>query len=1032
MKNITDLALRRPVTTIMVFVTVVLIGMIAATRLPLAFLPTLTGPQLWIEIPYPGSTPEEVERLITAPAEEALATVSGVKNIYSWSRESGAGISVQFDWGDEVELKGLEIREKLDGIRDQWPDDVERFFVYQWSSDDWAILNLRISSDKDLSNAYDLLNRNLKRPIERVNGISRVTLYGVEAKEVKISLLADRVAAYGIDLNVLMATLRKANFSVTAGQITDNNRRYAVRPVGEIRSAEELANLVVASPNIRLKDIAEITYAQPERNYGRHLDMKYAIGLEIFKEGTANTVEVTERVMAEIEKIKQNPEMSGIQLFIMDNQAEGIVSSIRELLKSGLIGAAFSFLILFYFLRQMTSTLVVALSVPFSLMVTLACMYFLDISLNILSMMGLMLAIGMLVDNAVVVTENIFRHRAKGGNPLEQTRKGVHEVSMAVVAGTATTAIVFLPNIVDQTDEISIQLSHVAVTIVISLAASLIISQTIVPLLTSRLNISQELGTKKTFINTLENLYERTLSWMISHKWWGATIILGTLFSVAIPASFVNSDMFPDGESRTFRIFYHIEGSYELETLEAAAFEMEEFLYENQKRFEIESVYSYFEEPSFVTSTVTLLDGDGAEKTASEIMDLIREEMPKMAIAAPTFDWRRENGGAEKIQVRLFGESSEVLTELSEEVARVLNNTPGFKDAESEAESGEEEVRIIVDRMRAQQLGVDPQQVARMVSTAMRGQNLPRFYTEEGETQVRIEFEGSDRQSIADLENMPVYLPNGETVKLAALADFQLKRGPSAIRRTNRITSMAVSTNLDEITSEEGREKLSQVMDRFNFPTGYSWGYGERFNFEQEAGQKMLVNTLLALVLIYLVMAALFESVLFPLSIWTSIVFAIVGVWWFFLITGTDFSFMAWIGILILIGIVVNNGIVLIDYVNQLRREGVVRNTAIIEAGKARLRPILMTAGTTILGLVPLCISNVAIGGSEGPPYFPMARAIVGGLLFSTMITVLILPNIYMMLDDMKLWSVRVIRLAKAPWKQLYFSREKPEESVAA
>jgi HAE1 family hydrophobic/amphiphilic exporter-1 len=1029
--SITEFAFKRPVTVLMVFTSVIILGWIASSRIPLAFMPEFTGPGLWIEIPYPGSTPEEVERLVVKPAEEVLATVSGVKNIRSWSRESGGGIQVEFTWGDNVELKALEAKEKLDGIRSQWPSDLERFFVNQWSTNDWAILNLRISSERDLSMAYDMLNRNLKRRLERIDGVSRVTLYGVEKREIKINLLSDRIAAYRIDLSSLLTNLRKANFSISAGNVTDNDRRYVVRPVGELKTVEEVSNLIVAAPNIRLSDIAEITYDLPKRDYGRHLDMKYAIGVDIFKESTANTVTVTDKVMEALKEIEKQPEMSGIQLFVMMNQADGIVKSLTELLNSGLVGAAMSILVLFYFLRQVGTTLVVALSVPFSLMITLAVMYFLDMSLNVLSMMGLMLAIGMLVDNAVVVTENVHRHQMMGGNKLEATLRGVKEVSLSVTAGTLTTAIVFLPNLLSTNNEISVYLGQVALTIIISLGASLILAQTVVPLLTARLPVPKTATERKrTFIDRAEDRYVKVLEWMISHKWWAAGIIVLLVGSVAIPLQFVKQNMFESAEQRQIRLIYHLNGTYDLATVEKAVTEMEKFLYDNKDKLEVSSVYSYFE-PRMATSTITLTDGEHAVLTTAQIMDSIRTRMPKLAIANPSFEWRRESGKGEFLELQLNGESSEALVEMSQEAARLLSLIPGLTDVRSEAESGEEEVHIIVDRDRAQAQGLTAQSIAQMVSVAMRGSNLPRFYSDEGEITVRIEFAGADRQSLQDLMNVPLYTPRGESIKLNSVADFRIHRGPKAIQRTNRMTTMGITMNLKGLTAQEAREKVSQVMNGYVFPVGYGWSYGQRFDYEGDTSDSMMQNTLLALALIYLVMAALFESVLYPVSIWTSIIFAVIGVWWFFLITGTAFSLMAWIGILILIGIVVNNGIVLIDYVTHLRANGFTREAAMLEAGKSRLRPIVMTAATTILGLVPLCFSNTSVGG-DGPPYFPMARAIVGGLTFSTFVTILVLPNIYLMLDDLKLWTGRVIRLSAEPFRAIKTVAKWPERSLAA
>jgi HAE1 family hydrophobic/amphiphilic exporter-1 len=317
----------------------------------------------------------------------------------------------------------------------------------------------------------------------------------------------------------------------------------------------------------------------------------------------------------------------------------------------------------------------------------------------------------------------------------------------------------------------------------------------------------------------------------------------------------------------------------------------------------------------------------------------------------------------------------------------------------------------MVDRQRASRYGFSSQEVARTVTAAMRGINLRPFQGDAGEIPVKLEFQEEDRRTIENLRNLPLFNGDSRPTSLAALADFTVRRGPNSIRRENRTTSLGVTAHLDGLTMGEARRKIGQVLGSYNFPAGYTWNFGERFDFEEEAFNTLLVNLLLALALIYFVMAALFESLLMPAAIWTQIIFAVVGVYWFFMFTGTDMTMMGMIGILILIGVVVNNGIVLIDYVNQLRQRGMGRREALIEAGGARLRPILMTAGTTVLSLLPLCVVTTQIGGN-GPPYFPMARAIVGGLAFSTLVTLLVLPTIYSLLDDLRLWSTRIRRTA--------------------
>ena len=1002
--KLTKLSLDRPVTSIMIFVSFVVIGIIASRMVPLEYFPDISFPGAFITMPYPNSTPQEVERNITRPVEEAISTISGLEEISSTSSENQAGIFVRFKMGSDIGLKAMEVKEKIDGIRNQLPDDLERFTINKFSAQDNPMMQLRISSQRDLSDAYDLLDRNLKQRIERLNGVARVDLYGVEKKQIRIELIPERLEAMNIDINQLTQQLRNSNFSVTAGKVDEAGKRYLIRPIGEIKTPEEFQELIVGSNNLRLKDIAEVTYDSPERDYARHLDRKYAIGLDIFKESGANTVAVADLVMSEIEVVNQLPEMRGINIFEMNNQASGIISSLTELLNAGLIGALFSVLILYFFLRQFTTTLIVALAVPFSLIVTLGFLYFLGLSLNILSMMGLMLAIGMLVDNAVVVTENIHRNQHMMEDQRAATVKGVRQVGMAVTAGTLTTIIVFLPNIISELSMIAVQMYHVAITIIISLVASLLISLTVIPLLTSRIKPPKK-AKKKRFIDKMEDWYEGMLQWLLKRRYASSALVLGTFLSVIVPMGVVNVDMFPPESSRELFLHYNLNSNYTLERVEKSVDVIEDYLYDNQDNFEIESVYTYYT-GDVAQSTLILTDEDSAQKDVTLIKKEIEEALPAITIGSPSFEYRSRNN-SEQVRVYVIGESSEVLTDLSDEVIRRLEDNPKFADVRTESESGTEEVQLVVDRQRAQNFGLSSQQVASMVSSSMRGTNLRRVRGQNGEVDVVLAMRDADRQTIDDLMSLPVNIGENQSVKLASLADYNVKQGPRSIQRQDRQTSMGITVNLDGTTMDEARTEIASVMNQINYPAGYGWSYGRSFDEDQQAMDEMVINMLMAMVLIYLVMASLFESVLFPSSIISSIFFGIIGVFWFFFLTGTTFSFMAMIGILILMGIVVNNGIVLIDHITQLRNEGMSRAEAIIKGGKDRMRPILMTAGTTVLGLVPLCFGTTQIGG-DGPPYFPMARAIVGGLTFSTVITLVILPTIYIILDDIKLWGSRV------------------------
>ena len=766
--------------------------------------------------------------------------------------------------------------------------------------------------------------------------------------------------------------------------------------MGEFHSIDEIGELIVGNHFLKLKDIASVQYDYPKMYEGRHLDRQYAIGLDVYKESGGNTVDVCRAVVKEVKAIGDVPEMEGISIYYMDNQGEGIISSLNELLKSGFLGALLAIVVLFFFLRRFGTTMIVTLAVPFSILITIAFMYFIGISMNILSMMGLLLAVGMLVDNAVVVTESIHRYQLEDPQNPNAIKQGVSEVALAITAGTITTGIVFLPNIVSVNNEISLDLKHVAISLCMALLTSLILAQTIVPLLISKTKLPAP-HRKKTIIDKTVDRYSRVLEWTMNHRWSTISIIFGVLLSIAFPITQVKQSMFDEPDDRRFRLHYHIEGSYTLEKVEDTVDEYEKYLFAHQDEFEIESVYSYYTN-SYASSTILLKKGKEAKKSMKEIQELVRKDLPRLPLANPSFEWQGSGAQGESVRIQLMGKSSEQLVSLAEEITWMLDQVPGFQDVRSEAEAGEEEVRVVVDRMRARQYGFSPMEVANVVAAAMRGINLRRF-------------QDRDRQTLDQLQNLPLYNGGTHAIKLASLANFSVQRGPRRISRENRTTSLGVTANLKDISVDEAKKRIGQVMANYHFPPGYTWNYGQRFDYEAEALNSMMLNLLMALALIYFVMAALFESLIFPAAIWTQILFAIVGVYWFFLFTGTTMSIMGMIGILILIGVVVNNGIVLIDHLNRLREMGKNRHDAIIQAGRERLRPILMTAGTTVLSLVPLCIATTQIGGN-GPPYFPMARAIVGGLAFSTLVTLLILPTIYVLLDDLRNWSRRIVRQA--------------------
>ena len=1011
----TEIALRRPVTTVVIFVALALVGLIATRLLPLEKFPAIEFPGIFIQIPYAGSTPEEVERLITRPVEEALATLSGVERMYSSSSENMSEIFLQFDWDQSMGSKGIEARAKVDGIRHRLPADIRRIFIFTGSLGDQPVLQLRISSERDLSDSYELLDRLLKRRIERIEGVSQVELHGVDPREIRILLNSDRLSAYGIDIDALRQLLEKSNFAVNAGRITDGGQRFSIRPRGEFQSIEDIKNIVIDENTLRLRDVADIELRSPDRDYGRRLDGSYAIGVAISKSTGTNMVDVTDRVMAEVAKISQLPQMQGINIFELDNQGDSVRRSLSDLLHAGAIGALLALVVLYLFLRHVATTLIVTACVPFSLLITLGALYFFGLSLNMLTMMGLMLAVGMLVDNAVVVTESVFRHRTMDpSNPHKATLAGVKEVGMAVIAGTFTTIIVFVPIMFGAKTDISVFMTHVGITIIVALLASLFIAQTLVPMLAVRVPPPPQ-PKEGAFISRLTNRYVTSLGWILTRPWktFGGVILICLIGISPLLLDLIKFDAFPQDAGRRLYMPLHIEGQHPLERVEAAVITIEDYLLDHKEEFDIRSVYSYYEGDEAI-ATILLTEEEEATLSTTEVIERIEANLPVIAIGKPSFQFEQQGGG-DGFSLQISGDSTAILNEISVNVARSLASVSGLEDVRSDAEMGQREIQVSIDRVRAAASGLTAREIADAIGIAMRGQNLREFRGELGEVAVRLAFRESDKQSIDQLADLPLYTPDGRRITLGTVASFRIATSAATIQRTDRQTAVILSANLTGDESLESvRPRVEALMEEFDLPPGYSWKFGRGFDRQDETQQMMATNIILGIACIFLVMAALFESLLLPFSIILgSIVFSVFGVFLFFAATGTTFSFMASIGIMILIGVVVNNGIVLVDHINSLRQEGLPRNEAIVEAGRDRLRPILMTVATTILGLAPLAVSTTQIGG-DGPPYFPMARAIIGGLAFSTVVSLLVVPAFYAYFDTLAAWGRKVMRTARS------------------
>ena len=1005
--SIAEFSIKRPVTTIMFFVSLFAIGLIAAVRLPLEAFPEVSPPFIFVSLPYAGSTPEEVERTVLRPAEEALATMSGIKRMDSNANSGGAQVFMQFsDWSRDVAIAASEARERLDAIRDELPDDLKRYQVLKFSTTDQPVLRVRLASKQDLTTQYDMIDREFKRRLERIPGVARVEVSGAPQNEVEIAVLPDRLTAHGVGLNDLSTRLQTVNFSVSAGEIDDGGQRLRVQPVGEITDLQQLRDLVIAKDGTRLGDIADVRLKPGETDADRRLDGERAVGLDIFKERNANLVQVSRDALAEVNAIRAQPDLSDLQVKIIQDLGDNVTSSLTELAEAGGIGLLLSITVLYFFLRHWPSTLMVTLAIPICFVMTLGFMYFAGVTLNILSMMGLLLAVGMLVDNAVVVVESIYQERERmPGQPRLASILGTRHVAIALTAGTLCHCIVFVPNLFGERNFLSIYLSQIAITISVSLLASWLVAVSLIPMLSARLKTPPAVRDERGLIPRLQKRYATLLRWTLEHRGWSVAGIVLIIAISIVPMVLTKKNMFGGDDGGETNIYYQWKGSYTKEQMSKEILRVEDFINANRKRFHVTQVYSWWSEQGDAGTRLTF---DTRKAGATKpLIEEIRKEMPKSARADIGIgnDGGGPGGGqpGQNVQVQLVGDSTQVLQSIGEDVVPVLAHRNELRDVHVDAGDQNTELNVHVDRERAAAFGFSAQQVAEFVGLALRGAPLREFRRGDNEVPVWVRFAGAQDYRVEDLSGFTVRSPDGRSVPLLAMVDVQVKPAATQIQRSNRQTTLTIKANLaPKTTMPEAQKAMETALKGVAFPDGYGYSFdGGGFQDDQDAMKQMNFNLLIALVMIYVVMAAVFESLLFPSAIMSGVLFSVFGVFWLFWLTGTEFNIMAFIGILVLMGVVVNNGIVMIEHINNLRRRGLSRTDALVEGSRERLRPILMTMGTAILAMVPIAMTNTQIGG-DGPPYYPMARAIAGGLAFSTVVSLLFLPTIYAMLDDLR------------------------------
>jgi len=1016
--NLPEFAIRKPVSVIVAMLIFITIGVISIVKLPLEMMPDTTFPGLMVQIPYPSSSPEEVERTITRPLEDILATVNNLESISSTSSSSSMWIHMEFKGGTNMDLATMQIRDKIDQIRNDLPDDIEYIRIRRFSFNDRPVIYFSLAMPGELDNLYYWSENYITQQLERIEGVANVDIRGIRNKVLTIYLKPEVFYSSSIHLIDLIDTIRNNNINISAGYVEDGQTRYVTRIPGELKILEEVKNLPLSAKGLTIADVARVTYDYPEKEDYNRLDGNETVRFMIYRASNANIVEVCNSVKETMARIKDsNPELKDMKYIFFRDQSEDILKSLESLAVSGIVGGLLAVIVLLFFLRKFRSTLIIAAAIPMAMVFTFSFMYLYraifgaNVTINIISLSGLMMAVGMLVDNSVVVLENIFRLRQeKHLSPLSASIRGASEVALAVTASTLTTLVVFISLGFMSGSGFGRFMRDFALTISLALIASLIVSLTFIPLASSRL-LGGKARKKAVWLIKLTSVYERIISFSIKN--WRTKLLIVGLALFVFFVSFqmlrnIEQEFMPMSEEREVELSVYMPRSFSLMEMKALFKEYEDIIFAHREELALKHLTTdfgveYMRQGRYRGEIELALEERGPSVT--EIKERLKELLPPKAGIEYEYAQRfGRHGHFHGIQVELIGLDYTTLAELAPRVIERLRGVANVEDITSDLEGGETQLMVQVDRTKAESSGVSSQMVARTISAAISERPIGKFKTENREIDIILKIQGEKGFSEQDLRNLT--LPTAsQRIPISAISTITHGVGSTSIRKENKKSKLNIYIN----TKTQGMLKISEdvraVMDTISFPEGYSWSLGSGWRRFQESQQESNLAIVLAVVFIYIIMASLFESFVHPFTILLTVPLALFGVALFFTLTHITLNTTSYLGLLTLFGIVVNNGIILIDHIRTLRRQGMHKIQAIVQGGKDRMRPIIMTAITTIFGVLPLALPFLLpdlfpAAGRRSQMWAPISVAIIGGLTTSTFFTLIFLPTFYSIADS--------------------------------
>ncbi len=1011
-------SVRRPVFTTMVTLIVVLLGAFSLSRLQIDMLPNIELPTLTIRTQYEGASPVVMERLVTQIVEEIIATVPGVEDISSQSSEGNSTVRVSFTWGTDIDTAALDVQAQLEDEINELPDDVVRPRVSKFDIASFPVVLLGISSNLDPVELTQMVEDQVRYRFGRLPGVAQVDLWGGFNREVRVELDPDRIKSLGLPLNQLLQAIRNANLDLPAGRIEQGRYEVTLRAPAEFANLDQIRNTVVyqrEGVSVTLGQVATVrdTYEKLRRII--RVNGERGLRVAIRKQADANTVEVSRAILAEIEDFNQA--FPQIRIIPVINQGNFIELSIANVARSILYGGSLSIIVLLFFLRNIRSTIVISLAIPISVIATFALIYFGGFTINLMTLGGLALGVGMMVDSSVVVLENIFRRRSEDGEQPEIAAvEGAREVGTAIIASTITTLVIFLPLIFVR-GVAGLLFKELALVIIFALICSLLVSLSLLPMLASRLletpeqmrqrrrpSVEKLVAKSDNLFNRIEESYRSLLQSVLRHRLRTVAVAFALLAGSLLLLPFIGSEFLPPSDEGEIRVTGEMEIGTRLETLDEMAHRMEKIVYQAvpEAVSSVMSVGSSGWRPSDVSKAqlrMSLVPAAERDRSNTEIANDLRRrlagQIPGMTIRtrAPQGQFLLERilGGEEGISVDVRGFDLDTLDNLADQAVRAIDDIPGIADIEKSRRTGVPQQEVEVDRGKIADLGLSVRDVAQVLETAVAGSKAGEFRVEGNSYRIFVQLENAEKRSIEEILDLTLTAQSGEQVALRNLVSYAPGQGPILIDRKDQQRVVTIQANIADRDLGSVAEDVQAALDRIPRPVGYDLHVAGNFEEQQKAFNELVVSLILALLLVYMVLACQYESLRNPIIVMASVPVAAVGVLVLLFLTGTTLNLQSFIGCIMLGGIVVNNAILLVDQAGQLQRSGMPVNEAVAEAGRRRLRPILMTSLTTILALLPL-----AIGLGEGADaQAPLARAVVGGLAGSTLITLALIPAVY-------------------------------------